>query len=117
MHLVNDYGHKIPHQSPLYKSMKINGSRITFEFMHTGEGLYCFDSRTPKGFAICGKDQKFVWAEAKIVGKDKLRFGQTPYPPLQQFAMHGPIIRYVIYIVRMVLSPCLLLPSVLMTFP
>ena len=78
--LANDYGHKIPHQSPLYKSMKINGSRIVIEFMHTGEGLYCFDSRTPKGFAICGKDQKFVWAEAKIVGKDTIEVWSDSIP-------------------------------------
>ena len=60
--------------------MKINGSRIVIEFMHTGEGLYCFDSRTPKGFAICGKDQKFVWADAKIVGKDSIEVWSDSIP-------------------------------------
>jgi sialate O-acetylesterase len=64
--LAKDYGHPVPHQSPRYKS--VDGS------------LYSFDTRTPTGFSICGKDQKFVWAEAKIVGKDKVEVWAQSVP-------------------------------------
>ena len=70
--LAKDYGYDLPHQSPLYKDMEIKGSKVTVTFEHIGAGLYCFDTREPVGFAICGKDQKFVWADAKLIGKDKV---------------------------------------------
>jgi sialate O-acetylesterase len=70
--LAKDYGYDVPHQSPRYKDMQIQGSKVTVNFDHVGAGLYCFDTREPAGFAICGKDQKFVWADAKLIGKDKI---------------------------------------------
>jgi sialate O-acetylesterase len=70
--LVKDYEYDIPHQSPRYKDLQIKGSKVTVTFDHVGSGLYCFDTREPVGFAICGKDQKFVWADAKLMGKDKV---------------------------------------------
>lgn len=70
--LVNQYGYKIPHHSPIYKSHEIKGNKVYITFDQTGSGLYCFDTKTPIGFSICGVDQKFVWAEANLVGKDKV---------------------------------------------
>lgn len=70
--LVNEYGHEIPNHSPTYKSHEIMGNKIQITFDQTGDGLYCFDTKSPVGFAICAKDQKFVWAEAKLLGKDKV---------------------------------------------
>ena len=70
--LAKDYGYDLPHKSPRYKGMQVQGSKVTVTFDHAGAGLYCFDTREPVGFAICGKDQKFVWAEAKLIGKDKV---------------------------------------------
>jgi sialate O-acetylesterase len=70
--LAKDYGYDLPHKSPRYKDMQVQGSKVTVTFDHVGAGLYCFDTREPVGFAICGKDQKFVWAEAKLIGKDKV---------------------------------------------
>jgi sialate O-acetylesterase len=52
--------------------MKIKGSKVVINFNHTGAGLYCFDSKTPTGFTICGEDQKFVWASAKLIGKESV---------------------------------------------
>ena len=31
-----------------------------------------FDVRNPVGFALSGEDKKFVWAQTKIVGKDRI---------------------------------------------
>jgi sialate O-acetylesterase len=70
--LVNEYGHKLPNRSPTYKSHQIMGNKIQITFDQAGDGLYCFDTRTPIGFAICGNDQKFVWAEAKLIGQNKV---------------------------------------------
>ena len=70
--LAKDYGYDLPYQSPRFKDMKIKESKVTVTFDHVGAGLYCFDTREPVGFAISAKDQKFVWADAKLIGKDKV---------------------------------------------
>jgi sialate O-acetylesterase len=68
--LAKDYGIAINHRSPEFKSMTIKGNRATIKFDHAGKGLYAFDSRDVRGFTIAGKDKKFHWAKATIVGKD-----------------------------------------------
>jgi sialate O-acetylesterase len=71
--LARDYGlSNLPYHSPQYKSMEKQGSKITLSFDHIGGGLYTFDTTNPVGFAIAGSDQKFVWADAKLVGTDKI---------------------------------------------
>jgi sialate O-acetylesterase len=52
--------------------MEIKADKIIVSLEHSGQGLYCFDVNQPLGFAICGKDRKFVWADAKLLGKDKI---------------------------------------------
>ena len=71
--LAKDYGlSDLAHQSPTYKSMEKQGSKMVLSFDHVGPGLYTFDVTQPVGFAIAGSDQKFVWADAKLVGTDKI---------------------------------------------
>ena len=70
--LNKDYGMDIPSQSPRYQSMEIKGNKIILTIGDVGQGLYCFDVRDPVGFAICGKNQKFVWAQAKLRGKNQV---------------------------------------------
>ncbi len=70
--LANDYGKEIIYQGPTYKSMRRSGGKITLTFEHVGQGLYSFDTAEPQGFAIAGKDRTFVWAQARIVGKNKV---------------------------------------------
>lgn len=62
------YGEKIEYSGPLYKSYKIEGNSIRLYFDHVGSGLVAKDGKLT-GFAICGKDRKFVWANARIEGK------------------------------------------------
>ena len=75
------YGENIPFSGPIYKEMKIEGSKIRVQFDHVGKGLTLgvtpehFEPGVPKaqatelqGFAIAGADLKFVWAHAKIDG-------------------------------------------------
>ena len=78
--LARDYGHSVPHQSPRYQSMEIKGNKVLINFKSVDGSLYCFDTRTPTGFSICGSDQKFVWAEANIVGKDKVEVWANSVP-------------------------------------
>ena len=70
--LANDYGFDILYRSPTYTSMKQDGNKIVLTFDSVGQGLYSFDIRTPQGFAIAGKDKKFVWAKAEITDKDEV---------------------------------------------
>jgi sialate O-acetylesterase len=71
--LARDYGiSNIPYHSPQYKSMEKQGNKIVLSFDHIGGGLYTFDTAAPVGFAIAGDDKKFVWADAKLVGNDKV---------------------------------------------
>ncbi|SIS49028.1 sialate O-acetylesterase [Zobellia uliginosa] len=66
------YGYDIEGQTPRYRTMKIKDNKIVISFSHIDKGLYTFNSNTVKGFSIAGVDQKFVWAEATIIGKDKV---------------------------------------------
>ncbi|MCA9003925.1 MAG: sialate O-acetylesterase [Planctomycetaceae bacterium] len=70
--LAKDYGVKVVHQSPRYKSMEVKGNKVILTFDHVGGGLDTFDVTTPIGFTIAGEDKKFVKANAKIVGSDKI---------------------------------------------
>ena len=70
--LAKDYGFDIQHQSPTYTSMETNGSRITLLFKAVGKGLKPFDTKKVIGFAIAGEDKQFKWAEATLVGPDKI---------------------------------------------
>jgi len=65
--LANTYGKKIVYSGPLYKSMERKGKNIVLHFDHVDGGLVAKGGEL-KGFAIAGKDRKFVWADAKIEG-------------------------------------------------
>jgi sialate O-acetylesterase len=65
--LAKDYKKNIPCSGPIYKSMKIKGDSIVLKFDHIEKGLVCKGDRLT-GFAIAGENEKFVIAEAKIVG-------------------------------------------------
>ncbi|MEO6811839.1 MAG: sialate O-acetylesterase [Isosphaeraceae bacterium] len=69
--LARDYGIDIAHQSPTYQSLEKKGNKITLTFDHVS-GFRPFDVAEPIGFAIAGADRKFVWANAKIVGKNQI---------------------------------------------
>jgi sialate O-acetylesterase len=62
------YGERIVYSGPVYKSMKVKGDKAVLSFDFAGSGLVAHDGEL-KGFAICGDDKKFVWANAVIDGK------------------------------------------------
>ena len=61
------YGEKIPFSSPLPAGFKISGNEMTLSFTHTDGGLVARGGDL-KGFVIAGADQKWIPAEARIVG-------------------------------------------------
>ena len=70
--LARDYGLDLPYRSAQYKSMTVAGKKVVLSFDHVNGGLRTVDHRRVSGFAIAGDDKKWVWAEAKIVGKDRV---------------------------------------------
>ncbi len=65
--LGTTYGKDLTYSGPLYRSHAVASGKVVVQFEHTGAGL---KSRGDvlQGFAIAGKDKKFVWADARIVG-------------------------------------------------
>lgn len=70
--LAKDYGIQIPHRSPEYKSVELQGGKAIVTLNTFGSSLYTFDVQEVKGLAICGEDKKWVWATGKLIGADKI---------------------------------------------
>ena len=62
------HNEKIVFSGPIFKSFKIEGSKIYIDFKHLGSGLMVKGESELTQFAIAGPDRQFVWATAKIVG-------------------------------------------------
>ena len=107
--LAKTYGKAIPFSGPVYEAMKIEGNRIRLTFRHLEGGLVAKEvpatydvmrkagKTAPlvrnrpqsqlEGFAICGEDQKWVWADAKIDGDTVLVWsGQVAAPIAVRYA-------------------------------
>jgi sialate O-acetylesterase len=61
------YGEHIEYSGPSYHSMGIADDKAVVRFEHVGKGLEARGGQL-KGFAVCGEDSKFVWADAEIEG-------------------------------------------------
>jgi len=79
--LGNTYGKKVPEVSgPLYRDSRIDGKSIILTFDHAGKGLMVGKKvgtapteevkEDLRWFQIAGEDRKWVWAQAKITGKN-----------------------------------------------
>ena len=79
--LVKDYGLKMVHRSPEFKSADFTGSKAVLTIdLFGSEKLRAHDTNELKGFAICGEDQKWTWAEAKFTGKDNIEVTAKDVP-------------------------------------
>lgn len=90
--LARDYGFDLTYQSPRYRSMDVRDGKALLTFDHvTDQGLWAFDVKTPLGFSIAGEDRNFVWAEAKLVGKDQVEVwsDRVPHPVAVRYAWGG----------------------------
>ncbi|MFH1496672.1 MAG: sialate O-acetylesterase [Verrucomicrobiota bacterium] len=88
--LAKTYGQDMEYSGPVYESMQVNGKTVELTFTHVGGGLvakpvpatYTLSSLSKRseplirnspeseleGFALCGKEHHWVWANAKIEG-------------------------------------------------
>jgi sialate O-acetylesterase len=57
---------------PVFRDAEIKGSKIVLTFDNVGSGLKIRDGDQLDEFAIAGSDQRFEWAEARIVSKNKI---------------------------------------------
>ena len=96
--LAKEYGRKLVYSGPSCKNHRIEGDRVVIGFDHVGGGLIVGDKRglaplvevkdgALKGFAIAGADQKWHWADARIVGDTvEVRSGEVPVPVAVRYA-------------------------------
>jgi sialate O-acetylesterase len=62
------YGEKIIYSGPSYRRMQVRGNQAVLSFRNVGLGLESRDGEL-KGFAVCGQDRHFYWAQARIQGR------------------------------------------------
>ncbi len=67
--LAKDYGRKMEYSGPTFRSMKITGNQIHLKFDHAEGGLIA-KGGVLSGFALAGKDGKYVWATGEIEGEE-----------------------------------------------
>jgi sialate O-acetylesterase len=71
--LANDYGVEIPCRSARFESMEIKGNQAWVTFKDVGQGgLYVRDSKILSGFSVAGDNGEFVWATARLAGKNRV---------------------------------------------
>ena len=70
--LAEVYGRKMSKSGPMFRRAMIAGPKIVLTFADVGQGLKIRDGDRLDEFAIAGTDRKWHWAEARIVGKDRV---------------------------------------------
>ena len=72
--LSKDYGIDMASDSPQFTSMELDGNSaiVTFDSVSLA-GLRAFDVSEVRGFRIAGEDREFFWADAQIIGKNKIK--------------------------------------------
>ena len=78
--LVKDYGMKLPYRSPEFKSVELLPGKALVTVDCFGSGLRTVDVNEAKGFAVCGENKQWVWADAKLIGADKIEVSAKSVP-------------------------------------
>ncbi|MCA9246234.1 MAG: hypothetical protein KDA42_03935 [Planctomycetales bacterium] len=86
--LANTYGKTdLVFSGPLLKSQCVEEGQIRVSFRHVGSGLATRDNQPPSHFEICGDDENYVPAVAKIEGETiVVTSDQVPEPVAVRFA-------------------------------
>lgn len=82
------YEKDIVHSGPIYESVSFSADRARITFKETGGGLVVKNKYGyVHGFAIAGADQKFVWAEAAVNGRNTVDVysDEVPNPEAVRF--------------------------------
>jgi len=77
--LKDVYGRKLT-TAPVFAKADVKGSRMILTFNEVGSGLKIRDGDKLDEFAVAGKDKKWVWANARIVGKNKVEVSSPTVP-------------------------------------
>ena len=102
--LAQTYGRRVPYSGPIYDSIRVERGRIRISFKDLEGGLVAREvpatydvmrstnttaplvRNSPnsqlEGFAICGADRKWAWADAKIDGDTVLVWSEKVAAPL-----------------------------------
>jgi sialate O-acetylesterase len=81
--LRNTYQKDVVASGPVYRSMKVDGSRVIVSFDNVGTGLNARDKYGYlKGFEIAGADQKFHYAKAHIEGNNVVVYNEVVTTPV-----------------------------------
>ena len=89
--LAEVYGRKLTKSGPMLREAKISGSKILLAFDESGRGLKIRDGNRLDEFAVAGADHKWHWAEARIVGKDRVEVWSdaVPQPMAVRYAFNN----------------------------
>src|SRR5712692_8746061 len=89
--LADVYGGKLTKSGPMFREAKITGQKIILTFTDVGQGLRIRDGDKLDEFAIAGVDHKWHWANAKIVGKDRIGVwsDSVPQPLAVRYAFNN----------------------------
>jgi sialate O-acetylesterase len=83
------YKQDVIFSGPVYKSMNVNGDKVTLFFNEVGDGLKTKEKTgNVKGFALAGLDRKYYWARGKVTGKNTLELycPEVPNPVAVRYA-------------------------------
>lgn len=78
--LARDYGLQINWRSPEFKEAVFKDGKAFITLDTFGSSLRTLDTKTVKGFAICGEDRKWVWADAVLAGRDQVEVHASSVP-------------------------------------
>ena len=80
------YGRPVAFSGPIFQSMQVSEGQAELSFTHLNGGLKV-KGDVLQGFAICGADKKFVWAQARIQ-RDKVivSAAEVPQPVAVRYA-------------------------------
>lgn len=82
------YKQPVAYSGPMYRTMKVEKAQIRLRFDHIDGGLLAKDGELT-GFAIAGKDHRFVWAHARIDGETVVVWSEdVPAPEAVRYGWH-----------------------------
>ncbi len=79
--LARNYGYNLAYSGPIYKDVSFEGNKAALSFDYVYGGLASSDNQPLRSFTICGADQQFVPAQARIEGNKVIVWSdQVPNP-------------------------------------
>jgi sialate O-acetylesterase len=76
------YGEDVPHNSPSFASLTVEGERIRLRFTDTYGKLKTKDGAPPAGFAVAGADRRYAFAHATIDGETVVVWSEAVKKPI-----------------------------------